>query len=179
MAFHPQKDFLIGTGIKGIEVRAKTSTTERTLFGRYKYCIIRNDGTEKLCSLKKCVNFAFRCSEAIILERFYSACREVVRDDILEYKRKYIQTHWNASGFIASEVSGQFFPYSNAEIHHEGVPFKDLVRSFIKEQNKDLSAIIKEQIDLWDHPLVKEFRQFHKEKAILKVVSRKEHHEKY
>ncbi|MCP1391282.1 MAG: DCL family protein [Methanothrix sp.] len=127
----------------------------------------RNDGSTTDFSYIKCFSgHTKRSKKSPKMKDFEAACRTAIMSDKIEVGRE-------------SNID-------NVDVHHEQIPFKELVKTFIKERqiklenvkflgHEDNSTVIRFE----DEQLENDFRVFHDNNAILVPLSKEEHKKRH
>ena len=134
---------------------------------------VLEDGTEVDWSYRKCVYNMFGNYDR--KRDILAAFRKAVENQIIEFKKSRL-----ILGRLVRTDSGKVVSSEKAHVHHEP-PFEELVEEFLKERGFRLEDIpIKEAEDgiqyiIADKKLENEWREFHKKRAKLKLLTKEEH----
>jgi hypothetical protein len=162
---HPDSERKIGCGIEKIVVEN----------GGYNYnCfhLVRQDSSKEDFSYRKCIS-----GEPNDFSLFSQACRKAVEDDLKEIKQKYFKEN-SKNGFVKCQDSAELINFDNAHVdHRQPNTFSVIVDRFIELNRIELSNIEYDRIDNYGHYLIdkvleKQFRDYHAEKANLRVVNK-------
>ncbi len=162
---HPDSATKIGCGIKEIIVEN----------GGYKYnCfhIIRTDLTKEDFSYRKCIN-----GESSDFTIFSQACKKAIEADLKNVKQDYFKQH-SKNGLVKCQETGEMVNYENSHIdHRQPNTFSVIVDRFIELKEIDISKIqydkAKYGYRLIDKTIEQDFRNYHAEKANLRLVNGK------
>ncbi|MEQ8469393.1 DCL family protein [Coleofasciculus sp. E1-EBD-02] len=150
---HPEASKKIGCGINSIKVDIPQEWGNTR--NAYKcFWVIRQDGT--------CIDFSYRecISRSTPKAKFYSACREAVKDQIIEFKQKKFSQLNTATAFDVDHV----------------IPFVQIVEEFIQINKIDVTKVSYNSAkkagrsEFEDTVLVKAWQIFHKQKAKLQIL---------
>ncbi len=132
--------------------------------------IKRNDGSNTDFSIKTCINSA----NPTLLQDFYSACRTAVSLKLIEAKRQIF-----SNGEVPCSITRELVTSDNSEYRHTEPRFRDMVNSFIIEENLVITSdMIVENADMQyvtsfkDEALANKFDTFHTTKANLEIVKK-------
>ena len=163
LKIHPNAQEKIGIGIKEIivdETRYKTKC----------FNAIRLDSSSEIFSYIKCIN-----GDLSPLAKFSKTCRDVIADDLRLVKLSFFKKN-SKKGRVKCQETGvlSFWEELNVD-HRQPNTFSVIVDRFIELHKIDLSAVeYIETIDnvylFKDNDLAEKFRQYHKEKANLRLV---------
>lgn len=159
---HPSAKQKIGSGIKSITVNSDQ-------FGTKCFHVNRTDGTSDNFSYKKCVN-----GESSPITNFSQACRKSVEVDIIKLRDEL----FSSGKPVKCQESGQLLSLDQAHIdHRQPNTFSMIVERFIEIEGIDVNDV--EYISqgvygraLKDSTISMKFRNYHKEKAKLRVVAK-------
>jgi hypothetical protein len=162
-ARHPSAAEKIGVGISRIRV-------VRVLpFGTSGFEIERLDGTRTDISYKECL------TPSKPAFWFSQSCRSAVVDQIQDAK----QQAFLGAAELSCPVTGERITWDSCQVHHEEPwEFEKIVASFIADRSIDPSAIEYDGGDgvtvsrFVDDSLSRDFAEFHRARASLRVVSR-------
>lgn len=164
---HPQAADKIGVGIETMAIRLNP------VYGQKEFYLIRLDGTSTDFSFERCL------TPRTALADFKSACRVAIVPDVLAFKNGF----WDRQGAAPFHC-----PFTNEELffdschidHQPPNTFDQIVMSFIREYGIDVNAQELDgakmdnsfQLRIANPMIEKQFIQYHKEKATLRVVSK-------
>lgn len=159
----------IGSGAHAIRVDLNTHWKPRKMF-----TLIRVDGSE--------TDFSYRAYiyPASAEADFREACRQAVVEDVLEFKRKAFDAHANAFNEICCAISGDLVAWNEAHVDHAPPwTFQAIVEAFVCDQGADVAnaPLAGHEDNEFQHRFVdaglaERFRNFHNERARLRVVTR-------
>ena len=168
LSCHPAANEKIGTGIAAIFVGQDT-------FGGRCYHVRRADNTVDNFGMKYCIN-----GEPPAFRRFSNACRLVVATDMADFRnRAFNDPEKCLNGYVRCAKTGFWVSSAGAHVDHAfPLTFSRIVRDFISSRAIDL-----EKFDAYAHEglygcvfsdpaMVEDFRQYHKEVAVLQVVTK-------
>ena len=120
----------------------------------------------------KCCQSTERCKR----DDLFKALRTAVLDDVQEFKDKA----WKDKEVIECPLSHVMTRKGDSDIDHCGpFQFRDIVRMFVAQINDDVSKLATRAstkgigtCELVDEEVANRFREFHKEKAQLRVVNK-------
>jgi len=149
---HPNKDSLFEDWSGKIIVRKHPDYPNKCFW------LIKNDGEEVNFSLKYCKAGKYSSS----IENFRVACHTAIREYLRNIRKEYVEKN---------QLYGMF------HVHHDKITFLSLIDNFIKENkiNTDTIKFCKDPISFEDKNLENKWFEYHKENAILKVLSVEEH----
>ena len=140
------------------------------------FWIERIDGTKTDFSYMRAVE----AKDKSLDQQFSDACRNAVQNDIDEIKKEFFDVHSDDEGKIKCPITGKKIAiYESKIIHEETFPFRAIVDDFVSENgieiNKDIltpPADGQVTTEFVDEAMKEKFRKFHKENAVLQVVSK-------
>jgi hypothetical protein len=166
---HPEVADKIGSGISHFSVR-------NALYGTRCFEVVRTNGTSTDFSFKTCVD-GTRPSD---LSEAVRALRAEVTEDILEKKREWFRANADADGKVQCAISGRLI--SPEEAHADHAPprtFGTLAVTFLAARRiiADASFVIppadnQYQPTLSDRALANEWRSYHHDLAVIRIVAR-------
>ena len=163
LKIHPKAQEKIGPGIKEIivdETRYKTKC----------FNALRVDSSCEIFSYLKCINGSLSP-----LTKFSKTCRDVIADDLRLVKLSFFKGN-SQKGRVKCQETGELSLWVELNVdHRQPNTFSVIVDRFIELYGIDLSIVeYIETIDnvylFKDDNLAKNFRQYHKEKANLRLV---------
>ncbi len=161
----PDKDDKIGCGIESIqviEVRYKTKCFE----------LVRINGSREVFSYLKCIN-----GKSKPLAKFSKTCRETITEDLRKVKLAYFKKN-SSKGQVKCQETGELCKWEELNVdHRQPNTFSVIVDRFIEVNKMDLKSIdYTEVVDgvyhFTDSKLAESFRQYHKDKANLRLVKK-------
>jgi hypothetical protein len=108
-------------------------------------------------------------------DNFNQTCRNVVQSDLIKLKQQYFKVHWK-NGYVKCQETKKDSKWEDLVVdHRQPHTFSIIVDRFIEVFQINLEnieySISKENLLLFkDEKLSKSFREYHKEKANLRVV---------
>ena len=135
--------------------------------------LIREDDSIEDFSIGKCID-----GEYSGFRKFSIAARQVVEDELLQYKIKYFEEKGNKDNKVKCTISGELISKDEAHVdHREPFTFSAIVHFFIQSKNIDLDKIKYCNENQYgnifeDTALINEFNEWHKQNAILRIVSK-------
>jgi len=163
---HPKREKKMGAGIK--EVRVVKSKYNSKCFE-----LVRVDGTAELPSYTKRIN-----SPPTPFSIFLNACRQAIQEDLRNVKLVYFQKH-SKKGAVKCQETGKYLKWEELSIdHRQPNTFSIIVDRFIEIHNLDVNQIQILEIEggpneLADSEMKEKFREYHKKKANLRIVSKR------
>ncbi len=168
LSCHPAATEKIGIGLEALYVG-------RDEYSGRCFHLRRTDGTTDNFSMKLC-----RDGEPPARTRFSNACRFAVKPDISDFRKKaFNDPEQCVDGFVKCAKTGAWVSSSDAHIDHaEPLTFSRVVRDYILLRGIDL-----ETFDAYSHEglygavfsdaaLIEDFRNYHREVAVLQVVTK-------
>jgi hypothetical protein len=164
---HPKADEKIGGGIQSIVVSQAKFSTNRC------FHIIREDNTKEDFSIGKCIN-----GEHSSFHKFCIAARNAIDEDMLNYKIDYFNKNQDEDKKVKCQITNK--KVSKDEIHldhREPFTFSSIAHFFIKAKGINLDEIqyiTKEKYgnEFQDLELINSFKEWHKDNAKLRIVSK-------
>ncbi len=164
---HPNATDKIGDGVKSLII------SNGKFKGNRCFHIIRNDETIEDFSIGKCID-----GEHSDFHKFSIAARNSIDEDMLNYKIKYFDENQDENKKIKCQITGN--KVSKDEIHldhREPLTFSSIVHFFIKANRLDLKTIEyttegKYGNEFTDIELIENFKEWHKDSAKLRIVSK-------
>lgn len=166
---HPWAAQKIGVGVQAIRVDLNSQWTPCKMF-----TLVRTDGSETDFSYRACIYPPSHEAD------FREACRQVVLDDILAFKRTVFDAEANECNEVSCAATGMLVGWNEAHIDHAPPwTFKAIVDAFIDETGVDVGAVHLTgsadnecQQRFADSELTERFRTFHNARARLRVVTK-------
>ncbi len=162
---HPRVKEKIGVGIDKVRI-AKVKYNTKS------FELLRVDGSTELFSYTKRIN-----SPKTDFTRFRESCRQVIQEDLRKVKLAYFEKH-SKKGKVKCQETGELLKYEDLNVdHRQPNTFSIIVDRFIEIEKIDLKTIEYITVDggpneLADIELKNKFRQYHKDKANLRIVKR-------
>ncbi len=162
---HPKVKEKIGAGIETVRI-AKLKYNTRS------FELVRTDNSTEYFSYTKRIN-----APKTNFTRFREACRQVIQEDLRNVKLAYFDKN-SKKGQVKCQETGELAKYEELNIdHRQPNTFSVIVDRFIELNRLDLEKIEYLQIDggpneLSNERLKAEFRQYHKDKANLRIVKK-------
>ena len=163
LKIHPNAQEKIGVGVKEIivdETRYKTKC----------FNAIRFDSSSEIFSYIKCIN-----GDLSPLAKFSKTCRDVIADDLRLVKLSFFKGN-SKKGRVKCQETGKLSLWEELNVdHRQPNTFSVIVDRFIELYKIDLSAVeyietIDNVYSFKDDDFAEKFRQYHKEKANLRLV---------
>jgi hypothetical protein len=135
--------------------------------------VVLKDDTTKVFSYTRL--FAAHRSD---YTKFSIACRQAVQDDLRQVKLSYFQKN-SQKGFVKCQETNELLKWESLHVdHRQPNTFSVIVDRFIELNNIDIENvnyiyILDGQNELGDEDLKQKFREYHKEKANLRIVNKK------
>ena len=160
---HPKYNKLKSIGINYIYV-------SKDIYNYRCFRVSLSNGISDSFSINKCIN----SKNENQFTKFHAASREAVKSQILEF-RLLNKKHGN---YFISEISNKKIKPKETHVDHI-YEFNNIVIDFINEFNIDIDTIefdenIPMVISFIDTKIEKDFYDYHKQKATLRVVSKHE-----
>ena len=134
------------------------------------FWLVRSDGSETDFSFEICLKHESK------LQKFKSACRTAVSDEIINFRDNFFDTE----GWPTCEITGDLISKNDSHVDHTPpMTFDRIVNDFIKETNIDVETIglltaednrVRNEIE--NVNLRNRFINYHNTHAVLRVVSR-------
>ena len=162
---HPRAEGKIGVGIKDLKIGKVQHNTKCFEF-------VRTDFTTGFFGYNKCINGARKA-----ITDFSRACRRAIQEDLRNVKTEYFKKY-SKKGRVKCQETGELLLYEDLNVdHRQPNTFSIIVDRFIEVNKCDLNSIEYVATDdyaqeLADIQLIKKFREYHKEKANLRLVKK-------
>ncbi len=163
---HPEKNKKIGVGIKKIKISLINKFNTRA------FQLIRTDNSTEIFSFHKIIN-----SKKSNFTKFSEACRAIIQKDLWHVKVDYFKRN-SKKGLAKCQETGELLSFENLSVEHRPPnTFSAIVDRFIELNSIDLKNIEYIEKDgapneLKDKKLIEKFREYHKEKANLRVIKK-------
>lgn len=159
----------LGAGIAAIRVDLNTEWKAWKML-----TLVRCDGSETDFSYRACIYPRNK------LQEFQEACRQAVVPDILEFKRQYYADHADEFNQIRCPVTNQIVGWDESHIDHDlPWPFREIVKAYCIERGAQIETIDLDgdedgacQYQFRDAAIRDDFREFHGQRAQLRVLSK-------
>lgn len=162
---HPRKNEKIGCGIDYFRVGLAKYNTKS-------FELVRTDGTAEFFSFTKRIN-----KPRSNFSKFTEACRKSIQTDLRNVKQKYF-TDKSQKGKVRCQETSELLAYEELNTdHRQPNTFSVIVDRFIEVKGLNINEVkylrvSGEPNELADKILEKEFREYHKEKANLRIVKK-------
>lgn len=165
LEIHPRKIEKIGCGIEYFRVGLAKFNTKS-------FELVRKDGTTEFFSFTKRIN---KPKDSFL--KFTDACRQSIQIDLRNVKQQYFADN-SKKGKVKCQETGELLTYEQLNTdHRQPNTFSVIVDRFIEIKGLDINEIEYLQIsgapnEIADKSLEIEFREYHKEKANLRIVKK-------
>ena len=162
---HPRVKEKIGVGIDKVRI-------SKVQYNTKSFELVRKDGSTEFFSYTKRIN-----SPKTNFTRFREACRQAIQNDLRNVKIAYFE-RYSKKGKVKCQETGELAKYEELNVdHRQPNTFSVIVDRFVELNKVDLERIEYFQIDggpneLKDENLKQEFREYHKDKANLRIVKK-------
>jgi hypothetical protein len=162
---HPNVKEKIGVGIEYVRI-AKVQYNTKS------FELVRTDGSTEFFSYTKRIN-----APKTDFTKLREACRQAIQEDLRNVKLAYFD-RFSKKGQVKCQESGDLAKYEELNVdHRQPNTFSVIVDRFVELNKLDLKKINYLQIDggpneLADENLKEEFRQYHRDKANLRIVKK-------
>lgn len=162
---HPNVKEKIGVGIEYVRI-AKVQYNTKS------FELVRTDGSTEFFSYTKRIN-----APRTDFTKLREACRQAIQEDLRNVKLAYFE-RYSKKGQVKCQESGDLAKYEELNVdHRQPNTFSVIVDRFVELNKLDLKKINYLQIEggpneLADKNLKEEFRQYHKDKANLRIVKK-------
>lgn len=162
---HPNVKEKIGVGIEYVRI-AKVQYNTKS------FELVRSDGSTEFFSYTKRIN-----APKTDFTKLREACRQAIQEDLRNVKLAYFD-RFSKKGQVKCQESGDLAKYEELNVdHRQPNTFSVIVDRFVELNKLDLKKIKYLQIDggpneLADENLKEEFRQYHRDKANLRIVKK-------
>lgn len=166
LRIHEKSVEKIGCGVKKVvikEVRFKTKC----------FNLIRIDGSSEIISYTKCINGSYNP-----LTKFSKTCRDLISDDLRNVKLKFFKQN-SIKGYVSCQETGELCSWEELNVdHRQPNTFSVIIDRFIEVNCIDINKV--EYIEIIDSvymfkdvELGLKFKEYHKNKANLRIVKKK------
>lgn len=165
---HPNVDEKVGKGVKHITVQTGYNSKNRC------FHIVRKDNTVEDFSIGKCID-----GDHSNFHKFCIAARRAVEGDLKKFKRDFFEKNSDSEGKVKCQLTGKKISFEQAHIdHREPFTFSAIVYFFIQAQDINLDSVKYITTNTYgnefeDQEIIKEFIQWHKNSAKLRIVNSK------
>lgn len=162
---HPKVKEKIGIGIEKVKIAKLKYDTKS-------FELVRFDGSTECFSYTKRIN-----SPKTDFSKFREACRQAIQEDLRNVKLSYFDKH-SKKGRVKCQETGDLSKFEELNVdHRQPNTFSVIVDRFVELNNIELNNIDYILVDggpneLADDKLKEKFRQYHKDKANLRIVKR-------
>ena len=162
---HPRAEDKMRSGVQALYVGRGAHANNRCFHLR------RIDGTTEDFSIGKCLKGDYKP-----FHKFCVAGRKAVENEIRKFKREYFETNAKRDGTVRCHDTGAALIYEDAHVDHRApMTFSAIAHTFIKSRKLDLTAVTyitegKYGNEFSDPQLAKDFAEWHRDTAILRVV---------
>ncbi len=162
---HPEVTEKVGVGIESIRVAKLKYNTKA-------FELVRFDGSTEYFSYTKRIN-----APKNDFTKFREACRQVIQEDLRKVKLEYFEKY-SKKGQVKCQETGSLSKYEELNVdHRQPNTFSVIVDRFIELNNIDIQRIEYIPVDggpneLADEELKTKFKQYHKNKANLRIVKK-------
>lgn len=166
LELHPEKEKKTGAGIDFIKVSEYRYNTRA-------FVLVRVDGTAEVFSYTRRIQ-----SPRSDFSKFSKACRFVIQNDLREVKLLYFKQN-SSKGKAKCQESSEILPWESLSVdHRQPNTFSVIVDRFIELYKIDVSSVKYEELKdggqtFADLNLIQNFRDYHKEKANLRIINKK------
>jgi hypothetical protein len=165
LKIHEKSKEKIGDGIKDVEIAEVRYNTKC-------FNLIRTDSTSDIFSYTKCINGGFTP-----LTKFSRTCRDLIYEDLRNVKLDYFKAN-SANGQVKCQETGDLCKWEEINVdHRQPNTFSVIIDRFIEIKQLDINEIKYEEVidsvyTFKDRDLASDFREYHKDKANLRLVKK-------
>lgn len=162
---HPKVKEKIGVGIEKIRIAKLKYNTKS-------FELVRTDGSTEYFSYTKRIN-----APKTNFTNFREACRQAIQEDLRIVKTSYFE-QFSKKGQVKCQETGELSKYEELSVdHRQPNTFSVIVDRFIELNKLDIQKIDYIQVngapnELADPCLKEKFRQYHRDKANLRIVKK-------
>ncbi|BBE20672.1 hypothetical protein AQPE_4866 [Aquipluma nitroreducens] len=162
---HPNVIEKIGVGIENVRIA-------RLKYDTKSFELVRTDGSTEYFSYTKRIN-----APKTDFTKFCEACRQAIQKDLRNVKLAYFDK-FSKKGQVKCQETGELLKYEDINVdHRQPNTFSVIVDRFIEVYKIDIQNIEYFQVDgssdeLADEDLKQKFREYHKDKANLRIVKK-------
>jgi hypothetical protein len=163
LEMHPEIKEMIGVGISNVRV-------SRAQYNTKSFELVRIDGSTEFFSYTKRIN-----APKTDFAKFSEACRKSIQKDLRNVKLSYFEK-FSKKGKVKCQETGKYAIYEELTVdHRQPNTFSVIVDRFIELNGINLKNIKYIEVDgetneLEDKVLEEKFKQYHKEKANLRII---------
>jgi hypothetical protein len=168
---HPKANEKIGSGIDYFFVQKS-----KWKFNQFNFMIKRTDGSTVDFSYQTCLNIGKRANPQK-KENWSGVFRNIVKDQVDTFRDEAFKVIGVKDKFICSETKLKFKKYHSHVDHVYPLTFESILHEFITANKIDLTKVqlsedtgTSEVKSILDKDLVNNFYEFHKNRAVLRVV---------
>lgn len=146
---------------------------DKVKFNTKCFHVIKEDSAIVVFSYLKCIN-----GQHSPKTKFNNACRDSVQNDIRDVKNKYFKKHSN-KGKVKCQETGELCKWEELVIdHRQPNTFSVIIDRFLEINNLNLDSIEYDEIidgiyNFKDKEITEKFKNYHREKANLRIVRKK------
>jgi hypothetical protein len=165
LKLHPNFEEKNKSGIQGFKV-------DKVRFNTKCFHIIKSDSTLSAFSYTKCIN-----GNQSFTTKFSRTCREIIQGDLRNVKQKYFSDN-SVKGQVKCQETSELCLWEELVVdHRQPNTFSIIVDRFIEVNRIDILKVeYVEKIDavyeFKEFELAEKFRQYHKQKANLRIVKK-------
>ncbi len=165
LKIHEKSKEKIGDGIRDIEIAEVRYNTKC-------FNLIRTDSTTDIFSYTKCISGGFTP-----LTKFSRACRDLIYEDLRNVKLDYFKAN-SVKGQVKCQETGELCKWEELNVdHRQPNTFSVIIDRFIEIKQLDINQIEYEEVidsvyTFKDKALAQGFREYHKDKANLRLVKK-------
>lgn len=165
LKIHEKSKEIIGTGIKEVKIAEVRYHTKC-------FNLIRDDSSTDIVSYTKCINGGFTP-----LTKFSRTCRDLIYEDLKNVKLEYFKSN-SEKGQVKCQETGELCKWEDLNVdHRQPNTFSVIIDRFIEVKHLDINDVEYEEVldsvyNFKDKNLAKDFREYHKDKANLRLVKK-------
>lgn len=166
---HPKANEKIGVGIDYFYVQQS-----KWKMNQYNFMVKRLDGSSTDFSFHKCINPSRKASNT---ENWSSIFRNIVKEQTDSFRVSAFEVVGKKDKFVCSETGLKFKKFLSHVDHVYPLTFDSILTEFIKINNLDLNELklsedkgTSEVKEILDESIVKAFYDFHRDRAVLRIV---------
>jgi len=134
--------------------------------------IVWNDGLQEFISYTQIINR----HQINPKTYFIKACRNCIQDDLQNVKQKYFDS-FSVKGKVKCQESGELLKWENLVVdHRQPNTFSVIVDRYIEVRKINIEDVEYKEIGnvlfFDDENITKDFKKYHKEKALLRIVKK-------
>lgn len=166
---HPEQSQKIGCGIAKFY---KDKTDQPTSC----FWLERIDGTKTDFSFYSCID----AKGTSLYQEFSEACREAVKNDLIESKKNHFKVNQNAEGKVPCDITGEMISFEESHLDHKKpMTFEVIVRTFRVSNgiipNRDILSSPKDNqftTTFTNKAIADQFIKYHHEVADLRIIKK-------